>query len=254
MTMPTTVRVMPSELASVTESQFPFAEQEQQSGVELVKDSPSHEFWKLIVNHSDVLVHPYYKKLGTIEDLGRQLAASCEEEIKLHADFCDIADKVAYIDEENANGRSPKELDGRQLMMDSEVVFTNWDKARMRVKRLEQLWMAYRNDRTDRLTKALAIYNEIQQGVVGVVDRNEWVPGIEFANTIGEQIKQLKVGVKMTPYFEMQNCASHLIQRPLFAPSELSRNLEMTMKTDPYMRSPITGSVLERVQLLSVAY
>ena len=68
------------------------------------------------------------------------------------------------------------------------------------------------------------------------------------------QIEQLKAGVKMTPYYEMQNCVSHLIQRPLFAPSELSRNLEMSMKTDPYMRSPITGSVLERMQLLSVAY
>ena len=138
-------------------------------------------------------------------------------------------------------------------MRSSEVIFSNWDKARMRVKRLEQLWMAYRNDRTNRLVEALNIYRQIHTDV-DAVGSDQWAPDIKFANAMLSQVEHLKAGVKMTPYYEMQNCVSHLIQRPLFAPSELSRNLEMSMKTNAYMRSPITGSVLERMQLLSVAY
>lgn len=251
--MTTVVLRMPFELALITEKPFPFTEDEERDGVQVVLGSLAHQLWELLTNRSEVLVHPYYKQLGTIEDLGRQMASACEEEIKLHADYCDIADRVAYIDEKNAEGVFVQGMNRRQLMRSSEVIFSNWDKARMRVKRLEQLWMAYRNDRTNRLVEALNIYRQIHTDV-DAVGSDQWAPDIKFANAMLSQVEHLKAGVKMTPYYEMQNCVSHLIQRPLFAPSELSRNLEMSMKTDTYMRSPITGSVLERMQLLSVAY
>lgn len=253
MAMATVVLKMPFELAAITEKSFSFTEDEEKGGVKVQLESLPHQLWELLANRSKVLVHPYYKHLGTIEDLGRQLASACEEEINLHADYCDVADRVAYIDEKNADGDFVEEMNRRQLMRSSKVIFSNWDKARMRVKRLEQLWMAYRNDRTNRLVKALNIYRNIDTAV-DAVGSDQWAPDIKFANALLSQIEQLKAGVKMTAYYEMQNCVSHLIQRPLFASSELSRNLEMTMKTDPYMRSPITGSVLERMQLLSVAY
>jgi hypothetical protein len=243
----------PFELAAITEKPFPFTEAEERDGVRVVEGSLSHQLLEQLINRSEMLVHPYYKRLGTIEDLGRQVASANEEEIKLHADYQDVADRVAYIDEKSAEGVYIKELNRGQLIRQSETIFSNWDKARMRVKRLEQLWMAYRNDRTSRLAKALEIYRKIHADVDAISD-GEWTPDIKFASALKAQIEQLKAGIAMTPYYEMQNCVSNLIRRPLFAPSELSRNLEMSMKTDPYIRSPITGSVLERMQLLSVAY
>jgi len=242
-----------SELGSITEEPFPFTNEEQEQGVSLVSGSLSHQLWELLANRSKVLVHPYHKQLGTIEDLSRQLVSACEEEISLHADHCGIADRVAYIKEKNEEGVYVKDMSMRKLLQSSQSIFSNWDNARARVKVLEKLWMAYRNDRVRRLVDALVIYRKINT-VVTAVDPKQWAPDTKFAAAMQHQIKQLEAGVKMSPYYEMQNCVSHLIQRPLFASSELSRTLEMSTETDPHSRSPITGSVAERMQLLSVAW
>ena len=58
---------MPLELASITEKTFHFTEDEERDGVKLVAGSLPHQLWELLTNRSEVLVHPYYDKLGTID-------------------------------------------------------------------------------------------------------------------------------------------------------------------------------------------
>ena len=263
---------MPSELSRVTEHKFSFSPSEQNKGIVLYPESPQSKMWDLIVNRDTGLNHPYLSKLGTIEELGRELAATYEEEIKLHADYCAIADRVAYLDEQKELGKTVNELNRPHLIRTSNIVFNNWESSRTRSRALEQTWLSYREDQVQRFSEAIKIYedmllqgfqvkevsfsqnvkpsmldDELFESIDGLA---EWVPDSQFVQDLKDHILMLEDGVKMTLYYEMQSCASFSTGRPLFAPSELDReSLVVSKHTDPYWRS--FGNVLQRFQLWS---
>jgi hypothetical protein len=246
----------PSDLEYITEAKFPFTETEKKEGVRLVKDSVSHQIWELITGRDSVLRHPYSDQLGTIEDLSRECAAVCETEISLHAQYCSLADRVAFLDAKTRDGVEVPGLNRAQLMKDSDVVFRDWELSRLRAKQLRQRWVAYRNDRVNRIEKAIELYKQLHASVDASATRlsvGEWEPSSRFARALQIHAQTLKAGINMTSYYVMQNCVAKLTGRPLFLSTELSRSGGLAARADTYYMGPIEGGLQERMTLLSVA-
>jgi len=244
----------PSELLAVSELEFPFSEEEKSKGVSITPGSSSEEIWNLLSSTGPSVVHPYGEKNTlVIEDLSRQTVVAFETEIMLHAEFMSLVDKVKIIDERRDTKMDTQKLNRTKLMNKSDAVFNDWEVTRVRCKRLEDSFYKARDDRVSRLEKALQIYKKMQTSV-GVDEVLEgWVPNIKFAQLMLKQIDSLKRGLTMTPYYMMQNCTAGITGRPLFSPSELKPDLQLSFKSDPYHLSPITGTIAERMKLVYVA-
>lgn len=246
----------PSDLEYITEAKFPFSETEQKEGLRLVKGSLSYQIWELITGRDAALRHPYTGQLGTIEDLSRECAAVCETEISLHAQYCSLADRVAYLDAKTRDGVEVPELNRVRLMKDSDVVFRDWELSRLRAKQLRQMWVAYRNDRVNRVNKAIELYQQMHASLDASATRpsvGEWEPNSNFARALKTHANYLKAGISMTSYYTVQSCVAKLTGRPLFLATELSRFVGLSARADPYYMGPIKGNLQERMRLLSVA-
>lgn len=247
---------LPSEFEYITEAKFPFSETEKLEGLRLVKGSLSHRIWELITGRDAALRHPYNDQLGTIENLSRECAAVCETEISLHAQYCSLADRVAYLDVKTRDGVEVSELNRMRLMKDSDVVFRDWELSRIRAKQLRQMWVAYRNDRVNRVNKAIKLYQQMPKSL-GASAKSpsavEWKPSSIFAQALETHADLLKAGISMTNYYTMQSCVAKLTGRPLFLSTELSRFVGLASRADPHYMGPIKGDLQERMRLLSVA-
>lgn len=246
-----------SDFETVTETEFPFSEQERKDGVPVVGGSLSHQIWELVTQRDPVLKHPYSNDLGTIEHLALECAAACETEIHLHSQYVTIADHVAHLDEETFKGVEVPELNRSQLMKDSDYVYRDWELACLRAEQLRKVWMAYRNDRLARVAKAINLCKQIHDTAHAPSSGSsvgEWEPSSSFADALEDHAQALRMGrIEMTSYYLIQSCVAKLTGRPLFLSTELSRAGGLALRQDKYNRGPVTGELVERMKLLAVA-
>lgn len=268
------------ELRAASEAIFPFDDTHVENGVHLYPQSRSFRLWDALSSKPTDVELPTGHTLGTIETLGIQVALEFENEIKLHAEHCAIYDRIEYINYQTMQNIRVEELDMESLTQELYRVFSEWETCCSRAKILEDAYYVYRTHRLRALNKALVLCRKISSqtpDTIGYTKRNEpeagkeihdeadeshrankftevvvdeWKPGTDFQYKIEAEMAKLMRPLQMTQYYKIQNCVSNLIRRPLFAPSELSRDLKWSLESDPYSQSPLTGSVMDRIQIM----
>lgn len=248
------VKRSPRELEAVSSLELPFSYAESVEGVSILKDSDMDKLWSLLSTTGPSVLNPdnSMERSLPIEDVARRLKNACDREIELHAMYLALVDRVKYIDRQRAKNVMVN-MNRRELIIKCSSIFDEWNLTRVRCKRYRDCYERFESDRIERVQKALAILNEIDTKSVDMVN-GLWVPKDEFARRLKEHLLELKMGLKMNEYFQVQNCVAEMTGRPLFSPVELSRNMELSFDNDPYWLSPIKGTTEERMHLVSAAY
>jgi len=244
------------ELNKYTTTDHPFSQSEQNDGILLEEESNVEQMWTLLTECNPALMDPTtLGEMPPIETFARRTALMFEREIQLHAEYLAVVDRIKYIDEKRRKGDSVLEMNRRSLMLQSDVIFHDWDKTRACCSRMNEAYIIYRHDRMERVKQALSLYRDVHGGVDNdSMSSESWVPGRAFYDALLGHMNYLKMGLQMTTYYNVQNCVSEITGRPLFSPSEFTADLKLRLAKDPFHRSPIRGSVARRFQLVSIAY
>lgn len=257
------LKKFPSELQSIARSlELPFSDEENSKGVSILEGSKLDTVWSLLSTSAKDVLDPDNpnKKPPHMEQFQSQVKAACDREIKLHAEYLACFDKIAYIDEQQAKGVKVTNMSRRKFSLSCDGIFNEWYLARARCTRYQRFYSIFEKDRIARVEKAISILDELEKegygGVDGDVDGDVdglWTPTPEFSLALKNHMFTLQKGLRMNEYFRVQNCVAHLTGRPLFSPSELTPNMELSCDNDPYWRSPIKGTTAERMNLIYVA-
>ena len=246
-------RWFPSQLQSVSEVAFSFLDSEIKEGVVVERGSPADEVWTLLSQNGPSVFHPdsANKKAPTIESMARRARYACDREIELHATYLAIVDRVKTIDEKNAEGVHV-DMNRRGLVLQSSSVFDEWCLARSRCERYMNCYHIFERDRMDRVVKALVILSKPSFKNGSFAD-GVWVPNTNFVEKLKYHLAELRLGLQMSKYYQVQNCVALVTGRPLFSPSELDSSLRLAYERDPMTKSPISGSIGELMRLSAVA-
>lgn len=138
--------------------------------------------------------------------------------------------------------------------------FVAQERALIYAQQHHDAWLAYRDDRLDRLEKALEMRDELYDERRAQEERarrnpnlpHAWTPSHQFLAALEDEADALRRGLALSDWYSVQTRSSADTGRPLFSLEELSPWTGEFKQEDAKHRPPIEGTLLERIDLVEL--
>lgn len=171
--------------------------------------------------------------------------------LKEAIELCDIGD---VDDHQPQTEKSPgmKCADKRDLCVGGYVVYIDKD-GQDHISRVVQIGPLLPNadgvPEPSGVTIVLRDGRELNTLIERLTVVEVWTPDNAFKASLDSQLLAVQLPVKMSQYYELQNCCAQSCGRPMFSHNELSRSLQLSFTDDEDFKPPLQGTVRERFML-----
>jgi len=250
-----------AEVCKVRELDYAFTEG---VGVMVAIDelSPAMLFWELITSSTSTLIDPATGWwIGvTLDEAERRAVQAHDEERRRACRFFELTDRLTNVEEQAAKP-DPRFGGYNHTVRQANDAFSAWEHATLCADQSTALWSMYRDDRVERLTKALAMTPQLRK--LGSSERHlaketgtepSWWPSEALFFQLQTELEELKQGLKLSKWYYIQTLMVEHTGRPLFSLNEISSDGRLLRAdADPNHRPPVALDLMERLRLLQLA-